>query len=227
MIYLFHGDHHLKSRNLLNQKIKNFKEENREIIRLPQDFKIEELKQALESSSLFGQEKAVIVENLFSKKGNNQEKIIDYLLGQKHFLPEFVIWESEVLQSRILKKLPPFWKILLFKTPRLIFKFLDSLKTTSSSQSLALIKECLKTEEPEFIFFMLARQIRLLILARENLLTKMAPWQKDKLKKQTSNFTLKELLNLHKKLLEIDRKIKTGKTLMPLNWHLDLLIAGL
>lgn len=227
MIYLFHGDHHLKSRNLLNQKIKNFKEENREIIRLPQDFKIEELKQALESSSLFGQEKAVILENLFSKKGNNQEKIIDYLLGQKHFLPEFVIWESKVLQSRILKKLPPFWKILLFKTPRLIFKFLESLKMASPKQSLKILTECLKTEEAEFIFYMLIRQIRLLVLAKENLLKNSPPWQQAKFSRQAGNFTLKELLGLHKELLEIDRKIKTGKTLMPLSFQLDLLIASL
>jgi len=227
MIYLFHGDHHLKSRNLLNQKIKNFKEENREVIRLSLGFKIEDLKQALESASLFGQEKAVILENFFSKKDNNQKEIASYLLTQKDLLPELVIWEGREIPSRLLKKLPPSWQILLFKTPRLIFKFLDSLKMSTPQQNLTIFKECLKNEEAELVFYMLIRQTKLLILAKEDLLEKMAPWQKSKLKRQASSFTLKELLSLHRKLLEIDLKIKTGKTLMPLNCHLDLLIASL
>lgn len=227
MIYLLHGDHQPKSRNFLQEKIQRFKEEGREIIKLPENFKIEELKQALESSSLFGQEKAVVIENLFSQKSSDQKKIIDYLLKEKDILPELIIWESKELRSTTLRKLPSTWKVELFKTPRLIFKFLDSLKTTTSGQSLSLIKECLKTEEPEFIFYMLARQVRLLILAKEDLLEKMAPWQIGKLKRLAQNFTLKELLGLHKKLLEIDIKIKTGKTLMSLNQHLDLLILSL
>ena len=227
MIYLFHGDHHLKSRDLLNQRISNFKEENREVIRLSLGFKIEDLKQALESTSLFGQEKAVILENIFSKKDKNQKEITNYLLTQKDFLPELVIWESREIPSRSLKKIPSSWQILLFKTPRLIFKFLDSLKMNPPQQSLTILKECLKNEEAELVFYMLIRQTKLLILAKEDLLEKMAPWQKSKLKRQASSFSLKELLDLHTNLLEIDLKIKSGQTLMPLNYHLDLLTVSL
>lgn len=227
MIYLIHGDNHLKSRQFLQEKIKGFKSEDREIIRMPDNFKLEEVKLALESSSLFGQEKAVLIENLFSNRTTENQKAIEYLLSETKILPELVIWESKELRSPTLRKLPSTWKVELFKTPRLVFKFLDSLRAFNKKQSLTLLKECLKTEEPEFIFYMLVRQIRLLILSQEDLLEKMAPWQIGKLKKQARNFTLKELLRLHKKLLRIDTKIKTGKTLISLNQHLDLLILSL
>ena len=227
MIYLIHGDHQSKSREFLNQKVQGFKKENREIIRLSENLTLELIKQALESHSLFGKEKAVIIENLFSKKSNKDKKIIDYLLKEKNIKPTLVIWETKQIDGRRFKKTSSSWQKILFKTPRVIFKFLESLKTRSPAQVLGLLKESLAKNEPEFIFYMLIRQARLLLLAKDNHLQKMAPWQKANLARQAEKFTPEELIKLHKKLLEIDTKIKTGKTLMPLGYHLDLLIVSL
>lgn len=227
MINLLHGDHHLKSRNFLQEKINAAKTKGFEIIKLVPGFKIADLKQALESQSLFGQERLVVLENVFSKKSPDQKKIIEYLFQDKINFPELLLWEEKEQRASTLKKVPHFWKIMVFKTPKLVFNFLDSLKNISPSHTLKLFSDCLKTESPEFIFYMLTRQIRLLILAQENLLEKLAPWQKTKYIKQSKKFRPELLLKIYKRLLKIDVFAKTGKTLLPLNYQLDLLILDL
>jgi len=75
---------------------------------------------------------------------------------------------------------------------------------------------------------MLSRRVSDLIIASDpkgqNLL-KTAPWQKSRLISQAKAFPAKTLIALHQQLLVIDESIKTGRTLLPLTTHLDLLIA--
>ena len=103
---------------------------------------------------------------------------------------------------------------------------------------LTSLKESIKKDSPEMVFYMLARRIRELVIAldlgKKGL--KGAPWQIGKLIHQAKNFTqhqedagqgLKQLKSVYQQLLEIDIDIKTGRSFMPLDWHLDLLIANI
>jgi DNA polymerase III, delta subunit. len=78
MIKLLHGDNQLESRNELNRLISGA--ESKELIRLDgEKTSLNEIVQALESSSLFGMEKLVIIENLFSRRQSKEKKeIIDW-----------------------------------------------------------------------------------------------------------------------------------------------------
>lgn len=230
MIYFLHGDSQLLSRQKLEDLVNQAKKRQREIIRIDgKSTSLTEIKQALESQSLFGGEKLVVLEGLLVKqKSKEKDEIINYL-KTNDFSCGLIIWEPKEISSSITKKLPKNWQIFVFKTPAVIFKFLDSLKPKNTTQMLTLLRSSIKVESPEMTFYMLASRTRQLIIAfdlgKEGL--SGAPWQIGKLVSQAKKFSLERLIKLYKKLLEIDTNIKTGKTLMPLDWHLDVLLANL
>ena len=80
MVIFLHGDNQLESRNQLNSLINDAKNKDKEIIRLDgEKINLNDVIQALEASSLFGLEKLVITENLFSRRQSKQKKdIIDF-----------------------------------------------------------------------------------------------------------------------------------------------------
>ena len=220
---IFHGEHTSASRHALNQALKAEQTRpltpersdggrGREVVRLDGG-KITEtdLRQALESQSLFGQEKLVVVDKL-------PLKLLD-ILSQHQGAP-VLIWHDKPLTPTQLKKLPNF-KAQIFKIPAAIFNFLDTLNMTTFHQAL-------KQDSVEQIFYMLHRRISQLIQAQDTPADlKLADWQKSRLINQSKRFTLEQLLKLHTQLLEIDATIKTGKNFLPLDRTLELLLLKL
>ena len=145
------------------------------------------------------------------------------------YVINFIIWEAKAIDGRSLKSFSKDWQILLFKTPTVIFKFLDSIRPKNQKETLTLLRSSIKTDSPEMVFYMLASRIRQLIIAsdlgKEGL--KGASWQIGKLMSQAKKFSLEKLAKIYKQLLEIDIDIKTGRSLMLLDWHLDVLLVDL
>lgn len=230
MIFFLHGDNQVLSRQRLNELINQAKTENKEIIRLD-GLKIDlsQILQALESSSLFGQEKLIIIEQLFSRpKSKEKEEIIKYLKKEK-ISPHLIFWEKKEISGTTTRWLPKDWQYQIFKTPVSIFKFLDSIKPNNQKEVLTYLHQSIRKDSPEMVFYMLARRIKELIIAldlgKEGL--KGAPWQIGKLMHQAGNFSLEQLKSIYAKLLDIDIDIKTGRSFMPLDWHLDLLMINI
>ena len=208
---IFHGDHTSASRQALNQAIKA--EQGREMIKLDGSKTSDtDLHQALESQSLFGQEKLVVIDKL-------PVKFIDILTQYQGNTPIF-IWHDKTLTPTQLKKLNNF-KSQLFKIPAAIFNFLDQLNISTFHQSLT-------TDAPEQIFYMLHRRMAQLIQAKDSPQElKLADWQKSRLISQAKRFTLDQLLKLHSQLLDIDIALKTGKNFLPLDRTLELWLLNL
>lgn len=229
---ILHGENIVASRKTLYEKIASFKEKGVDEIIVLDGIKLTltEVKQALESTSLLGQARLVVIENLFSSpKNKEQSEIISYLEKVDKETP-LILWEQKDLSRTILKKLAQRATIELFKIPPLIFKFLDSISPQNKKNTLILLHQSLKTDSPEIVFYMLCRQARFLIIARDlgrKGLSSLPSWQQAKFLRQAEKFTLEQLLNFHKKLLKIDYEQKTGRASLPLSSQLDLLIADL
>lgn len=229
MIAIFHGTNLVASRlALISQKQKA---PNREIISLPaKKLDLSALKQALESTSLFGQEKLVVIEGLFSlPKSKKKEEILKYLKTEK-YRPNLIIWEGKQIDGRTLAPFARIGQIQEFKLSPTIFKFLDSLEPKNPKPTLIWLHQTLKTDPPELIFYLLARRVKDLIIAKDlgkKGLNYLAPWQQDRLLRQAQKFTLLGLLRLHRQLLTIDYQTKTGQTDLPLASNLDLLLLSL
>jgi len=234
MLTIFHGDNISASRSTLNNFIdqaKSKSDSSLEILRLDgTKLQPEELIQTLESNALFAVNRLIILENLFSQiKSKNKNKLIEYFLSQEFSEKSVILWERKSITPAILKKLAKLnAQIQLFKTPPVIFKFLDSFKLNNQKIVLSFYHQCLKDNPAEMIFYMFHRRLSQLIQAKdEKYQLKGAPWQINRLKSQAKSFDLTQLLKFHSQLLQIDYQIKTGKNITPLSTQLDFFLMDI
>lgn len=118
-----------------------------------------------------------------------------------------------------------------------IFELVDALGSRQPARAAKLFQDKInEMADPFYLFSMFIRQFRLLIQARYLLdegerpagiaeQLKLRPFLADKLARQARNFTLPQLEQIYRHLLEIDVDAKTGKA--DLMTALHLLVAGL
>jgi DNA polymerase-3 subunit delta len=118
-----------------------------------------------------------------------------------------------------------------------IFELVDRVGQHQTARALELLHFLLEQgEHPLQILIMLGRQVRILIqvseLRKEGLVPPeiasrlgLAPWMVDKFIKQAQKFDMAQLKAAHRRLVETDWAIKTGK--MEETLALDLLVVGL
>ena len=224
MIKILCGDNLIESRKAVMEIAQKAKEEEKEVVILDgAKTEISQIRSAVESGSMFNDNRLILIENfLSSQKSTRKQQILDYLLKNKSH-QEIILWEGKNVDKRTI---PSDIRMEVFKLDQKLFKFLDSLQPGIPTKLLELLIVLKQKQEPEMIFYMLTRQIRLLILAKENLL-KMAPWQEAKLNSQAKLFSLDQLKDLYAQLLEIDYNQKTGNDAYNLTSRLDLLISSL
>ncbi len=227
MKLLLHGDNQVASRHKLHELVRQAKKSSQEIIRLNGTNLTEtDLRQALETQSLFGGEKTVVIERLLARLRSKEKDVLLKLVEQET-KTSIILWETNVVTAATLKKLSSF-KPEVFKTPATIFKFLDSLAPQNPRLVIAALHDCLRNEAPELVVYLTARRISELIIAldKPNLLVQ-APWLKGKLLAQAKKFTLTQLTKLHENLLNLEYAQKTGTNILPLSSELDLLLTKL
>lgn len=228
MIKILHGDNLAESRKALSQLIQEARAAGQEILNLESNkIDLSELRKALESNSLLGKNRFVILENFLSgRKSKDKSGIYDFLFKGR-FENDLIFWEDKELKG---VNLPSGIKAEKFRLNPVIFRFLENLKPGNSTQMLILLLEVKQTGDPQMIFYMLSRQIRLLILAKDlgaNGLSSLSPWQQQKLLTQAKYFTLDQLQRFYKELLKVDFQQKTSGDSYSLASRLDLLVASL
>lgn len=139
MITVIHGDNFVVSRQFLNDSAKDF-------IRLEStELTPESLTQNLESASLFGSDRGVVInhlpkDNFLKILSQNKDKTV-------------VIWEKKSLTATVCKKLIQLgFTLKEFKLTKTLFKFLNSM-------SLADFHTTIKQEPVELVFYMLHRRV--------------------------------------------------------------------
>lgn len=214
MITIFHGDNYVLSRQALNQSL----------TQTPERFAAkglteETLTQALESNSMFKDDKIFVIENLLtSPRSQFKEKLIKIVLNNAD--SEIYLWEKKPLTPAVKTQ---FAKATVkeFKLPVSLFNFLDDLTLTNFHQALI-------NNPAELIFYLLHRRISQLIQALDDSGSlKGAPWQISKLKIQAKKYNLNQLINFHQKLLLLDEQAKTSQNILSLAGCLDLLLLEL
>jgi len=117
-----------------------------------------------------------------------------------------------------------------------IFALVDALAAQDGKSASRLLRKFLDEQDPGYVFTMIARQFRLLLLAREVLDsggveqdvkagTKLkTSYEARKITAQARRFSLSTLESVYRRLLEIDTAIKTGQIVDEV--ALDSLVAG-
>lgn len=222
---IIHGENTLGSRNFLNQKIQSETSvKNVQVVRLEgKTIKIDDVVRANESGGLFGNSQLIVLENFLVRPKSKEKSTIESYL-ETQIDQNIILWEAKKLtisQLGLLKKS----QIQEFKNNPLIFSLLDSLGEAPAKPT-RILQEIIQTDSPGSVFFMLCRQIRLL-LQLDDPEAKTPPWQKNKLITQRKKIGDSRLLKSHTKLLSIDENLKTGKSALDLTAELELLIIQL
>lgn len=220
---LLHGPNTVASRERLLAEIGRF---GGEAVRLNGALlTLADLRQALESASLFQTDRLVVIEGLFSRRPSHAKDTL--LAFLKNRQPDnLIIWEGKKIDGRILSPFKA--KTVLFDLTSAVFKFVESLVPGNGTNKLHLFNGALVKDPPEMVFAMIARQIRLLLTVSEPPVggLKLAPWQISRLKAQAARFSLPQLKNLHRQLLEIDTGQKTGRSPFGLRAALELWLVS-
>ena len=220
MITVLHGDNTLKSREEFGAYLTGNK--GKEGMRLEgAGLTWEAVSAAVRGTSLFGDERVVVIEKLFSLPAALRKKIIDLIIKNDG---EVVLWEEKKLTAAQLASLAGA-EIKEFRVAKVLFKFLDGIKVGAAKEAIELLHLTLGQEEAELVWAMLERQVRLLILAKSGELDGMAEWQIKRFASAASGFSQQKLVEMYLDLVRNDWRRKTSVATMDLKGILDLYLV--
>jgi hypothetical protein len=223
---LYHGEDTIASRQALIE----FKQEQAaaglEVNTFSgKDLSLADLRQATESLDLLGTQRAVIIEGLFAApKSRRSDELLSYLKTAQ--TEAILLWEKKKVNANRFKPLN--LEAREFTLPKILFSWLESLSPGNPQGNLKLYRQLADSQPVEVLAYMMARQIRQLLTAKfEPELLTGPSWITGKIVRQAGSFSEAQLFDWHHQLYLIDKEIKTGQSLLPLNQRLaQLLISG-
>ncbi len=228
-MFIIHGENTTQSRQALFELIQRAKSTEREVVRLDaKTLDLPKLEQQLGSTSLFGTEQFVVIEELHSlPKSQRQSALLKYLAESAAQNPDLVLWEKRQLTPTMLK---PFAtaKVQHFPVNKVVFQWLDSLsgtqETNAQQRTLKLFHQAATSDGAGMCFAMLCRQVRLLLEVTEGKSSSLPAFILNKARSQARSFTLERLLKLHTLLLQIDIGQKTSTNQLNFDRELELFL---
>ena len=227
MLTIIHGSDTAASRKyFLDQK-----QPHAEAILLDADkVNLTDLTQIFEGGGLFGESKFLFIELFITKKkkASDFKDLVEYLEknAEEHTI---FLWENKDLEIGTLKAFKNAAQ-RPFKLPQTLFLLLDSLKPGNGDTLVKLFHQTIDAAETEMVFFMLIRQFRLLLALSETSeneieeIKRMAPWQRTKLQKQASLFSIDDLRTIYHRLYTLEQGQKTGGLNTSLSTAIDFLL---
>lgn len=219
-IILLQGDDVQKVEERFSSLVEHAKNKDYKICNL--DYTQTDLAREIRKKDLF-QEKRFIEVSKFSYL---RKEDIDSLLENAED-PDIVVCikSDSIVAASKLKKIQKYIKIETFTLPKILWTFLDNLKSGNCKKSLELFAKTLETQPVELVFFLLSQRFITLYWAKtQPSLIKSASWQVVKLQNQAEEFSQEKLSGIINQLAEIDYKVKTGKD--NLRSSLDFFIAS-
>lgn len=195
-----------------------------------QNVTLTDLIQYFEGGELFANPKSFFIEQLLSKRKKSKE--LDQLitvLNSNSVDNNIYLWEEKEITPASLKAFKNSASNA-YKLPQTLFQFMESIKPGNSKQLIRLFHKTIATADVEMVFFMMVRQVRLLMGVMEftndpiDEVKKMAPWQKGKLQKQADAFEMDELKKIYSRLFKIETGMKTGTLAVSLTSTIDFLL---
>lgn len=228
LIFLF-GDNIVESRNQLSEIIEVNKTIGKPYFTgTVNDFAtFEEL---IKSENLFSDKKIVIFENFFKGRAPKWKTELEFknLESDENI---YIFWEEGDLNASGKKaaSLANRKNVFEFKIPNILWSFLDAVtpgEDTKHTVQLQNLRQVLKSLDENYLFLMLVRQFRLLLLSKEKFNDypsdyKRLTFQKYKLAKQVSSFSKEKLQEAYSNLLKIEERQKTGNAIYNLKTEIE------
>jgi len=174
-----------------------------------------------DTSPLFAKRNIFFTENL-NKEIKKSDRLLDEVTKiAKNDQVDVYVWEDEPARFLKIKNLG---NIKEFKPSKNIFKLVESFYPGNKSIFLNMLADLAALEEPIFILQMIVRQVRNLILAKENITPlRMQSWQVARLRQQAVCWRLTNLILAYESLFSIEINLKSNGSPATLTDSLDIL----
>jgi DNA polymerase III delta subunit len=220
---IIHGENTALSRKKLQELIEKAKQSGLALDRLEaKKLTPAILQENLGSSSLFGDEKVIIIEELHSLPTSKRKKELIETLSTSSDV-KIILYEKKKITTTMIKKLGQS-EVFEFKISNSLWELLDKLGSNDKKNTLLTMRKAISQNDEFFVYTMIIRQIRILITAKDGGVIKGAPFMVSKLKSQANQFSLEQLLKIHHQLHLLDIKQKNSQLYLNLSQELDLLL---
>ncbi len=226
MLTIVCGEDSPTSRNYFLSLKKKYLADNCEVKNITSEELTEIHRWLADTPSLFNKKRVFFIENLnrkINKKTNlKYVSILEKLIKDKEIM--VIDWENgltgrelKISQGIIIKE---------FKLPQNIFQLLDACFPSNLKKFLNIFNSLPEDIEDPFIFTMLHRHIKKLLLVKNKINPpKLAGWQLRKLELQTKFWSTDKLISFYDALYRLDISIKTSKSPYSLRQSLNLLVC--
>lgn len=222
-ITVLHGDNTILSRKKLFELISSQKERGITVVRVDgASVQLGELEQHIQSTSLFGEDRILVIEKLWSQKSAPKKtSLINIII--KSSTP-CILWHDKLLLATQLK---PFITmgatIQLFKSSPEVYKTLDLLGSTNRTAVIQSLEKSIQADSAEYVFIQFVRHVTNLLLSKCNQPIAGPTFATQKITQQAKRFSLQTLLDLHNELVIMDRRIKTSNSVLTIEQFLTLM----
>lgn len=227
MITILHGDDEVKVHAECVRLLDSAKKSGTQTVRIDgKSLTIEVLENSIGTQELFATKKLVVIDRLHSlPKSKLKDTFIKWIASHSDELIDIVLVENKLLTVTQLKQFSSA-NVQVFKLPQLLFSWIESLGMIPKDKLITQFHQILETQDAEFVFAMLIRQVRQLLLFVSDGSFSGPPFARGKLEKQARKFSEPQLLALHEKLLKIDMGQKTSRSTLTLPQEIDLFLAS-
>ncbi|MFH0773146.1 MAG: hypothetical protein V1922_02445 [bacterium] len=215
VITIFCGEDTASARTAFTQAIKTYTSPQTDIISIQPSSILDIYKGIADNLNLFSTQKIFCIENLekYSFKKSTKAKkdaVYEAILSLSSDKTITILDFEDGKPARQLK-LKDLAKIHESKPSTSIFKLLDDCYPGNKQLFIESLKKVCETQEEMFIFVMLFRHVRQLVLAaHDGSSAKLPPWQKYKILGQTKKWETQSLINFYSGLIKIEISSKTS-----------------
>ena len=215
MLYIFCGEDSVAARSAYIQTIEKYKSHFAEIISLPSSSIINIYKDLADNLSLFSPQKVFCVENLekygFKKSTKAKKDSVYEAISAISSNNSIILLDFEDGKQARQLKLKDLAKVHESKPSTSIFSLLDTCFPGNKVKFISSLRTVCISQDEMFVFVMLFRHVRLLILALATAsVAKLPPWQKYKIIGQANKWDKNQLVNFYSGLIKIEINAKTS-----------------
>lgn len=228
MIHIYCGEDTVAARKAYSSALDAYKAANYEVLSLTPSSLADLPRGLAESMSLFSEKKVFSIENLEKqglKKSTKAKKneLYEALLGfAKDKQIEIVDYEDG--KAARLLKLKDIATVHESKLDISIFQFIELWTPGNKAKCIEALRTLRETQDELFIFIMLARHIRQVVLAYKNCLSdKLPPWQKYKVQGAAKKWTESALMGFYEGLIRIEIGVKSSANPYGVSRSLEIL----
>ncbi len=222
MITIICGEDTTTARQYLVDQIEKARSSGAEIRRVSPKELEEEIRDGGTAATLFHQMVIYQTSGLLgylAKKRQKKQQLEVFSADQSISILD---WEGGKSAYTLGLKKEPFLKE--FRPSADIFSLLDAIVPGNRRRFVSLLGKILTYQEPIFVYTMLHRRVRsLIVLNVDPAAEKLHPFQKRQMEAQAKKWPMSELLRLYEGLFRIDQTLKTNGSSLSVRQSLEIL----